>query len=406
MNILVWLGSAMMHPAIYPNMQSLAGAFAAMGHRVITCDTSREEEVLAAYTLLQEEQVVDLSIGPNSLGMRFVDSQGAVIDPYENIDTLHISLLLDEPFNPVCNGYEHKAKHHLLTCLDRSDKIWFSRLQLTGQKHKLFLPLGGTANGFTLEELLERKRKSPYGAVFSAGKFNLCQSRPRWREYGAKAALANVLDDVLQLLEEEPLSVTDAVQTVLAARDMDEEVYFAVLAHFFPVLLSYIKGWRRQKLLSELIEAGVNVDIFGGGWNSDDFAGRAKIHGEVSYAEMLNVMTYAKVVVNDEACFNNGAHDRVFTAMLNGAAVVSEYSTYLAEEFTVGQDLYLFDWQHIKAQLEICQRLLNDDRLREKMAISAYRKASKRHTWEQRARRLLEVVEMLEFKYKFAAGNS
>ena len=92
--------------------------------------------------------------------------------------------------------------------------------------------------------------------------------------------------------------------------------------------------------------------------------------------------------------------------MLNGAVVVSEYSTYLAEEFTVGQDLYLFDWQHIKAQLEVCQRLLKDDCLREKIAVNAYRKASKSHTWEQRAQRLLEVAEMLEFKYKFAAGNS
>ena len=35
MNILVWLGNEKMHQAIYPNMKSLAKAFADMGHNVM-----------------------------------------------------------------------------------------------------------------------------------------------------------------------------------------------------------------------------------------------------------------------------------------------------------------------------------------------------------------------------------
>ena len=69
MNILVWLGNEQMHPAIYPNMKSIADAFAELGHRVITCNTAVTDEVMAAISLLRVEKIIDLSIGPNGMGM-------------------------------------------------------------------------------------------------------------------------------------------------------------------------------------------------------------------------------------------------------------------------------------------------------------------------------------------------
>ncbi len=405
MNILVWLGNKDMHPAIYPNMKSLADAWARMGHNVITCDTSDAEEVMAAISLLREEKVIDLSVGNNALGMKIGIDNGEKLDIFGDLDTLHISILLDEPFNPVCNGPRHAAKRHLLTYLDRSDKEYFSLMNLAQDKYKMFMPLGGTSSGLPLEELLERKRKSAYNVVFSAGKFSLYKQWPEWAEFGAAPAMARVLDDVLFLLQQEALSVMDAAQKVLVARGMEEKIYASTIASFFPLILCYTKAWRRRKLLDELLAAGIELDLFGGDWETGDFSGKVRIHGQVPYAEMLQVFTEAKVVVNDEACFNNGAHDRVFTAMLNGAVVLSEYSSYLAEEFCDGQDLFLFDWQNIEDKLQIIPRLLQDEAYREDIACHAYAKVAGRHTWQQRAERLLEAAEMLEFYPKLQAGN-
>jgi len=406
MNILVWLGNRNMHPAIYPNMKSLAEAFALMGHQVITCDTANEGEILAAISLLRDEKIIDLSIGANAMGMKFILDAGETWEIYKDLDTLQISILLDEPFNPACNGYQHIAKRHLLTYLERTDKDFFSRMQIAEGKYKLFMPLGGTGSGRSLEELWEHKRNSPYDVVFSAGKFSLCRDWPDWTEYGASPAMTGILDDVLSLLQQEPVSITEAAHKVLTSRNMEENVYFCVVASFFPLVLAYIKDWRRRRVLEELLAAGIAVDIFGDGWEKGDFSGKAKLHGRVPYEEMVEVTAQAKIVVNDEACFNNGAHDRVFTAMLNGAVVVSEYSTYLAEEFADGQDLFLFDWRHIREQLQVIPKLLRDDGLREKIAAGAYAKAAQRHTWQQRAKRLLEAAEMLEFKRKLEAGKS
>ena len=394
MNILVWLGNKDMHPAIFPNMQSLATALATMGHQVITCNTAEFSEVQAAVLLLQAKGEIDLSIGANAVGMKVQLNDNKPIDLYKDADIIHISILLDEPFNPYCNGYEHPAKRHLITCLDRGDREYYARMQIAAEKYKLFMPLGGTSGNLSLDELLERKKQSSYEVVVSAGKFANSDKRPVWGT--SHAQMNTVLDDILSLLQSEPLSVMAAAKRVLRERGMEEDYYFRPVARYFPVLLSYIKDWRRCKMLKELLSAGIEVDIFGKGWNEEDLAGKAHIRGTVSYAEMLQIIMQAKIVVNDEACFNDGAHDRVFTAMLNGAVVVSEYSNYLAEEFEAGEDLFLFDWQNTSRQMEIIPRLLSDDTFRETVACRAYAKTINKHTWGHRAHQLLEAAALLE----------
>ena len=97
---------------------------------------------------------------------------------------------------------------------------------------------------------------------------------------------------------------------------------------------------------------------------------------------------------NYEAMFNDGAHDRVFTGMLNGAVVVSEYSSYLDELFENQSDLFMFDWQNTKEQMEVIFRLLGDEHYRMDIARNAYGKVVKSQTWENRSERILEAVEL------------
>ena len=69
-------------------------------------------------------------------------------------------------------------------------------------------------------------------------------------------------------------------------------------------------------MIQSLLDMGIVVDIFGRDWEMSDFENNAQVrlHGEVAYQKMLQVIAEASIVVNDEACFNDGAHDRVFTA--------------------------------------------------------------------------------------------
>ncbi|MBQ9377756.1 MAG: glycosyltransferase family 1 protein, partial [Schwartzia sp.] len=92
--------------------------------------------------------------------------------------------------------------------------------------------------------------------------------------------------------------------------------------------------------------------------------------------------------------FNDGAHDRVFTGMLNGAVVVSEYSSYLEELFEDQHDLFMFDWQHTKEQMEVIHQLLSAESYRADIARNAYGKVINNQTWENRAERIIEAVDI------------
>ena len=407
MNILVWLGNKKMHPAIYPNMQSIAQALAELGHDVVTCNTANEEEIMAALSLLREEKIIDLSIGSNAMVMQMNFADNQMLDVYADLDVTHISILLDEPFNSYCNGYDKPAKNHIITYLDGTDREYFFKMNLASDKYKLFMPLGGTESKLSIEELLEKKRKSSYEVVFSAGSFGDCSRGPLWEKFGPLPGkyMLNILMDMLSLLRSKPVSVVTAAKAVLKSKGMEEIYYFQALAMFFPAILDYIKAWRRKKLVVELLNAGIALDVFGAGWDKMDLPQGAKLHGAIAYEDMLKVMSKAKIVVNDEACFNEGAHDRVFTAMLNGAVVVSEYSSYLAEEFVADQDLVMFDWQNIGEQLLIIPKLLSDDDYRERIARNAYNKVINRHTWRNRAERLLEAAEIMKFNHTLRAGK-
>ena len=107
---------------------------------------------------------------------------------------------------------------------------------------------------------------------------------------------------------------------------------------------------------------------------------------------MLDYVSQSKVVITDMAGFNEGAHDRVFTGMLNGAVVVSEYSSYLDEVIVNRQDLFMFDWQNTEQQMEVIEKLISDEDYRLSIAQNAYNKAIREHTWESRANQILEAV--------------
>ena len=124
------------------------------------------------------------------------------------------------------------------------------------------------------------------------------------------------------------------------------------------------------------------------------FANKLNIHGAVSYDTVLDAFSRTKIVVQDQAEFNNGGHDRVFTAMLNGAVVVSEYSSYLDKEFDDGSEIYLFDWKNIGQQMNVVDVLLVDESKRLASAIRAYGKAKAKHRWENRAQRVLEMMSL------------
>ncbi len=97
----------------------------------------------------------------------------------------------------------------------------------------------------------------------------------------------------------------------------------------------------------------------------------------------LNIMTWHK----------DGFTERIANAMLQKSVVVTDRTTYLEENFENGRELLMFDLGHLEELPGQIKELLSNEEKRAQIAECAYRKALKYHTWDARAKTLLQWIE-------------
>lgn len=151
--------------------------------------------------------------------------------------------------------------------------------------------------------------------------------------------------------------------------------------------------WNRDRIVREILDAGLCVDVFGDSWKGFAYQGpgRLILHEAVSPDESLKIFGHAKLALNIMSWHKGGMTERVANILLSGAVCVSDETTYLREHFTK-EEIELFSIEEIEALPEKIWFLLSHEQERRRMAQKAYEKAAKEHTWEARARELLTLV--------------
>ena len=137
--------------------------------------------------------------------------------------------------------------------------------------------------------------------------------------------------------------------------------------------------------------------MFGRGWETFECERPQNliIHSSVDYLEGINILCNSKVVLNIPPLFRNGIHDRVLSAMLCGAACVSERSLYQEEQFTDKETICFYDVKHIDKLPSIINHLLQNANEAETIINKAKKIAEKNHTWKNRALTILEQSEAI-----------
>lgn len=394
--VILYIPTAGKHPTMERICNELSKGFSAIGKNVIKIDLENNSEIQIAYDMMLSGDV-EFSVGLNASVANILKSNQKCI--YEDLDVPYVSVLLDAPYNTSVGNLGFECRKHFLCLLDKSHlgvaKKLYPHKNFYGE---MFLPLGGIAGG-NEDEVFSRER--PYDVVVSAASFSNGNPVRFWHEDVADKQFVRILDDVADYLLAEPVSVSQGFKYVLNERGFYDEVFMNAMLSYYFKMFRYIKTVRRAMSIELLVKNDICLDIFGDGWDNvpivrDNIGGSVRLHKGTSYQKALDLMAQAKVVFQDQAEFNNGAHDRVFSAMLSGAVVVSEYSSYLDKEFSNGKDIFMYDWKNGLSQVNIIKELLNDESKRLSAAVSAYGKANERHRWVNRAHSIIEAMAILE----------
>ncbi len=157
----------------------------------------------------------------------------------------------------------------------------------------------------------------------------------------------------------------------------------------------YVRYTFRGQAVQVLADAGIRVHVFGDGWEllECNYPENLMIMNSLNSEGCLKKLCQTKLSLNVMPWFKDGAHDRIFNTMLNGALCLTDSSVYLDEILHDGTDCSIYSLSEMDRLPEIAQGLLSDPDRMQRIADSGYEMAKAGHTWAHRAQVLHKLVE-------------
>jgi hypothetical protein len=236
----------------------------------------------------------------------------------------------------------------------------------------------------------------PIALLFSGSGY--AGGEPPWKDF--PEFVRNLFDDAADLaLSLEFIPALEAVDMVLSRLGADpEDPQFLPVRALANLTHEWVRSVRRRAVFETAAKVGLPLTICGS--DDGDLFGRFECLGPVDTARSVELMQQARTVLNINANFGHGTHDRVFSAMVAGAAAVSDFSTYYAEKFTPGSDIALYRWTHLEEDLGALRDLIEDPVRLHAMAEAGHANACRNHRWDNRIDAILHAGEVCRRAWK------
>lgn len=357
-------------------VDALAKGFEAQGVDATVINAAQDEDIVHEQL---KQALADKPlgvIGMNGIGQYSLSGRSL----YDEFQIPYVQLLMDDPMHHI-KRLSQPIKYGLTTCVDRRHlsflNDYFNQTRLAS-----FLPHAGTmatAHG---------GQERPIDVLFTGTGVD-----PEIIVNNMKGA-PEIIHKIFRQSTHQMLEKQEHVHSVVESVALKLGIVFPAntLLNLCLMIEQYFRAYCRLNLLRALDEGGIAVDIYGQGWEFAQFKHHT-VHGPVDFQDSINLILQAKAVLNASPMFSQGTHDRVFSSMLNGALAVTNRSTYFEEHFTDEEDILFYDWKALKELPEKLESILGDTDKWKKMTATAKEKARQNHTWNVRAKELMDMID-------------
>ncbi len=328
--------------------------------------------------MLEEENEFVLSI--NGIRPSLNNSDGKHI--FDDLKIPFVTYLIDNPIHHASN----LSLESIFVLCYASEHLSFIQTYFEGRKASSWLPHGACRSDLCFADI-ERDIDILFAGTYpdpSDSFRDISLLQDEYRE---------IVDKTVDLvLSKDCIAVDVAVISILKDRgidiskDLDLYKKYIGCAYYAESVTRSIK---RIEILKEIDRAGIAVDIYGEGWPQGLFKNH-RLNGQVELAEILKLMSRSRIVLN--SIMIPGSHERVVSAMINGAMCLSDYNNYFASEFTDHKNIVFYKWTEKHKLPLIINNLLKQPELILQIARKGTDCAQKFHSWDVRAKKLLEIV--------------
>ena len=312
----------------------------------------------------------------------------------DQVDAPFYDYIVDHPLyhHPVL---EQKLHDFHVICLDAYHKKYIEDYYpWIRSVHQM--PLGGMMAGGGIP--FEKRR---YPLVFLATHTSSEQVMERISQISG--GLQKEVSAVLSLLLEDRSRTQEEALAALCGQLGAEpsKAQFREMMNLHFLADMYLRAREREAVVRTILTEGYPLYIFGHGWNAFQ---KKEPHAKslipmpaVSFPVSLEVMTNANICLNINPRFHGGAHDRIFSAMANGAAVLTDASEYLWKQFGHREHLMVYDMKQItggtvsknweKQGEDICallEEMFQKPDITKELARRGKEEAWKKHLWIHR----------------------
>lgn len=377
----------------------MAGEFQKLGYAVFFYDLKQEESSagkLRKFIRPRETVLVTFNFqGLEKEAGVYREGIGYLWDTYHipcyNIAADH-PYFYDDRLKDLPEKYRHIS-------IDRRQKAYFEEFY-PEYVSRGFLPLAGTGLRQGEDEAKTGKagaqgdaeQAAPCYDVILTGnytKLSFFEPYINWINEEYAAFYRGIIDDLL----EHPACTVEEVALAHCEREMGKEPndQLRIALHKMIFIDLYVRNYWRGKAVRTLVNAGIPVHVVGKGWEELEDVRHPeclKLHPQTDSVTCLGMLADAKVSLNVMPWFKDGAHDRVFNSILNGAVCVTDPSRYLEEELHEGEGVCYVALQDMDALPEKVKDLLQNDSGRNEIVRRGRAIVEQKHTWAERAKTL------------------
>ncbi len=207
------------------------------------------------------------------------------------------------------------------------------------------------------------------------------------------------------LMNDSSLPTETAIDRFLSDNNIiiDTDTRLELNTKYGQIIENVVRRYYMLEAMTALDNAGIEVHVFGNGWNDDDdyrFSDNIHFYGRIPLLELMEKIGLAKISLNFIPWFKNGCSEKNFDAMLNGCLCVSDRSGYLEERYTDGRNIVYFDLNNPAQMASDIQWLLNNPSQAESIAKKGYETAAKFDTWNNRFENVFNVIAETVFGNK------
>lgn len=368
-------------------MEEMAKRVSELGHKTFVLDGRKQSEYQSRRIQAVKESF-DVIFTINGMLLEEASELGREL--LEDQHVIYCTYLMDHPF---VHQIRLRSKYPKIFVLspDRNHVRYIDQY-LENIWGTAFLPHAG-CTGTVLRPYMEREIDISFMGSYTPPEL----VRRGFDKYPAQMRQMMV-STVDLLIQNSELNLEEAILFTFEnqGKSLSERELAEILPEFRTVD-RYIRCYYRDRVIRALLDAGICVDVYGDGW--EQFHGQNEncliVHEALSYLESLDVIGNSKISLNIMPWFKDGAHDRVFTAMLCGAVCLTDGSLWLEEQLQETENVYFYSLKGLKYLPAKVHRILSDPKKAAQIAEKGKNLAEERHTWANRAEELVDYLEQL-----------